>query len=85
MTSPAERYLNESQSYNASDTGVTSTITTVHANGRIVCKVLAVVVFIVLILIGTYFARISGPALLGYIIGAAAFIIAPWIWNSRRT
>ena len=51
-------------------------------SGNIGFKVLAVVVFVALILIGTYFARMSGPAILGYIIGAAAFIIAPKIWNA---
>ena len=53
-----------------------------HHGGSVVAKVVAVVVFLALILIGTYFARISGPAILGYIIGAAAFIVAPMIWRA---
>lgn len=55
---------------------------TPHHDGSVVAKAVAVVVFLALILIGTYFARISGPAILGYIIGAAAFIIAPMIWRA---
>jgi len=50
-------------------------------------KVLAVIVFIVLILLGTFFARVSdggvGSAILGYALGVSAFIFAPMIWKSK--
>ena len=44
-------------------------------------KVIAVVVFLVLIFMGTYFAKVShggaGSVFIGYSLGAAAFIFAP--------
>ncbi len=51
-------------------------------------KVIAVVVFLVLIFIGTYFAKVSqggaGSVFIGYTLGAAAFIVAPMIWKSKK-
>lgn len=50
-------------------------------------KVIAVVVFLVLLFIGTYFAKVSqggiGSIFLGYTLGAAAFIVAPMIWKKK--
>ena len=80
--SPAERYLTESQS---DDNKVQTPIAVPdrRIDGDITFKVIAVAVFVMLILIGTYLARVSGPPLLGYIIGASAFIISPLIWNLK--
>ena len=51
-------------------------------------KVIAVVVFLVLIFMGTYFAKVSqggaGSVFIGYTLGAAAFIVAPMIWKSKK-
>jgi len=49
-------------------------------------KVIAVVVFFALFFPATYFAKVSpnGPVLLGYFLGALAFIIAPIIWKSNK-
>jgi hypothetical protein len=83
MMSPAERYLmKERQSDN---TKPAPPVHVVRAGGSVAFKVLAVVVFAIMILIGTYFAKVSGPPILGYIIGAAAFLVSPLIWNARRT
>ena len=50
-------------------------------------KILAIVVFLVLLFLGTYFAKVShggvGAAFLGYTLGALAFIVAPMIWKGK--
>jgi hypothetical protein len=55
--------------------------------GSIINKVFAVIVFLVLLFLGTYFAKVSrggiGSVWLGYTLGAAAFIFAPMFWNSK--
>ena len=83
--SPAERYLTKSQSDGENKEQTPISVSNSRSDGGVTFKIIAVVVFAILILVGTYFARVSGPPLLGYIIGAAAFIISPWIWNLRRT
>lgn len=49
-------------------------------------KVIAAVVFLVLFFPATYFVKVSpdGPVLLGYFLGALAFIIAPVIWKANK-
>jgi riboflavin transporter FmnP len=47
-------------------------------------RILGGIVFIVLILIGTYLARMTSHVLVGYIVGAAAFIILKSTWNIRK-
>jgi hypothetical protein len=51
-------------------------------------KVLSVVVFFILMFIGTYFARVSsggiGSVFIGYTIGAIAFIVAPILWKMKK-
>lgn len=44
-------------------------------------RVLGIVLFIVLILLGTYLAKIAGHILLGYIVGAAAFGVLRVLWR----
>ena len=83
MGSPAEQFLQKPAAIDCVGTK-RNVPESRERSGNVGFKALAVIVFIVLILIGTYFARISGPAFLGYIIGAAAFIIAPKIWNAGR-
>lgn len=50
-------------------------------------KVFAVIVFLVLIFLGTYFAKVShGGAIsvwFGYVLGASAFIFGSMIWKSK--
>jgi len=50
-------------------------------------KVIAVVVFLVLLFFGTYFAKVhtggGGAVFIGYALGAAAFILAPKIWKGQ--
>lgn len=47
-------------------------------------KVLAVIVFVPIFLVATYFAKGGGGSpLLGFIIGAVAFAVAGMIWRSR--
>jgi hypothetical protein len=48
-------------------------------------KILAAVVFLLLIFVGTYFVSVANPPIpiLGYIIGALAFIVAPKIWRGK--
>lgn len=50
-------------------------------------KAIAVVVFLVLMFIGTYFAKVSqggiGATFIGYTIGALAFIVAPILWKKK--
>lgn len=50
-------------------------------------KVFAVIAFLVLLFVGTYFAKGSrggvGSVWLGYTLGALAFIFAPMIWKSK--
>ena len=47
-------------------------------------RVLGVVFFIVLVLLGTYLAKIAGQILLGYIVGFAAFGLLRVLWHVRR-
>lgn len=47
-------------------------------------RVLGVVLFIVLILLGTYLAKIAGHILLGYIIGFAGLGLLRVLWHIRR-
>lgn len=60
----------------------------VAASGRISpgARVAAVAVFIVLILLGTYFAKVARPpqTLLGTIIGVAAYGLARVLWNIKK-
>jgi len=44
-------------------------------------RVLGIVLFIALILLGTYLAKIAGHILLGYIVGAAAFGVLRVLWR----
>lgn len=46
-------------------------------------RVLGVTLFIVLILLGTYLAKMAGHLLLGYIVGVAAFGILRVLWRIR--
>ena len=81
MGSPAELYLTK----NPLDDNVGSNPhppAPQRTSGNVGYRILAVIVFVVFILIGTYFARLSGPVVLGYIIGAMAFIVAPMIWRA---
>lgn len=81
--SPAERYLRDVSFDGVCRPGSSNAVAPRHSGG-IALKTLAVVVFCVLILIGTYFVRMSGPSILGYVFGAAAFIISPAIWKAGR-
>ena len=81
--SPAERFL-RCGSFDAECRQYSSDTAAPRRSSGKAFKVLGVIVFVVLILIGTYFARISGPAILGYVCGAAALIIAPAIWKAGR-
>lgn len=47
-------------------------------------RVLGVVLFIVLILLGTYLAKIAGHILLGYIVGFAGLGLLRVLWHIRR-
>ena len=47
-------------------------------------RVLGVVFFIVLILLGTYLAKIAGQVLLGYIVGFAGFGVLRVLWHVKR-
>ena len=47
-------------------------------------RVLGVVFFIALILLGTYLAKIAGQILLGYIVGFAGFGLLRVLWHVRR-
>lgn len=53
------------------------------SKGNVGFKILAVVVFLLLIFVGTYFVSVAKPPIpiLGYIIGALAFIVSPKIWR----
>ena len=81
MGSPAEQFLQNLAEIDNDEIAV-SPSSVLKSKGSVGAKIVAVVVFLILILIGTYFARVSGPAILGYVIGAMAFIIAPKIWKS---
>jgi hypothetical protein len=47
-------------------------------------KIGAVLVFVLLILIGTYFAKVANTPFVGFAIGAVAFIVAPQIWRMGK-
>ena len=47
-------------------------------------RILGVVLFIVLILLGTYLAKIAGHILFGFIVGAGAFSILRVLWWVRK-
>ena len=51
---------------------------------RVSARVLGVVLFIVLILLGTYLAKIAGHILLGYIVGFAGLGLLRVLWHIRR-
>ena len=81
MGSPAELYLTKKPLADKAESNPHPPVPQ-RASGNVGYRILAVIVFVVFILIGTYFARLSGPVILGYIIGAMAFIIAPMIWRA---
>ena len=83
MKSPAEQMLSQPMTTDTIESHTLSPVSDMKS-GHIGFKILAVVVFIVLILTGTYFAKISGPPILGYIISALAFILLPKIWRVGR-
>ena len=47
-------------------------------------RILGVILFVLMILLGTYLARMSGHVLLGYIVGAAGFGLLGILWRIRR-
>lgn len=47
-------------------------------------RVFGVIVFIALILVGTYLARMTDHALAGYIVGAAAFAVLGALWKVKK-
>ena len=47
-------------------------------------RVVGVVVFIALILLGTYLARMTDQVLAGYIVGAAAFAVLGAVWKVKK-
>ena len=47
-------------------------------------RILGVILFVLMILLGTYLARMSGHVLLGYIAGAAGFGLLGILWRIRR-
>ena len=81
MGSPAELYLTKNP-LDDNTGGNPHSLVPQRASGNVGYRILDVIVFVVFILIGTYFARLSGPVVLGYIIGAMAFIVAPMIWRA---
>ena len=83
MKSPAEQMLAQPMATDAVESHTLAPVLDVKS-GHVGFKILAIVVFVVLILTGTYFAKISGPPILGYIIGALAFILFPKIWRVGR-
>lgn len=73
------------------DTSVATTETTLGSH-TVECqqfslgaRVLGIVLFIVLILLGTYFAKSAGHILLGYIVGFAAFGVLRVLWRVRKS
>ena len=47
-------------------------------------RILGVILFVLMMLLGTYLARMSGHVLLGYIVGAAGFGLLSILWRIRR-
>lgn len=50
----------------------------------IVARVLGVILFVALILLGTYLAKFAGQILLGYIVGFAGFGLLRVLWHVKR-
>ena len=50
----------------------------------IVARVLGVILFVALVLLGTYLAKFAGQILLGYIVGFAGFGLLRVLWHVKR-